>query len=183
MTILGQWYWDPSNKQNVIWATRWRLGTAVLYGHSPLPVPLTQRYFSGGSGSVRGWTAKTLGAIPEPKDQGGDAMFEGNIEARWNALKDAGSFLFLNLEKISFVFFVDCGNVWTEPARFRVTELAAATGFGIRYNTIAGPIRIDFGMKVYDPNAPESNRWITQKRFFPETFSLGVIHLGVGHTF
>jgi hypothetical protein len=36
---------------------------------------------------------------------------------------------------------------------------------------------------VYDPDAPPSRRWITQKRFFPETFSQGVIHLGVGQTF
>jgi outer membrane protein assembly factor BamA len=65
----------------------------------------------------------------------------------------------------------------------RVTELGIATGFGLRYNTIAGPIRIDFGMKVYDPDAPEIRQWITQKRFFPETFAFGIIHLGVGHTF
>jgi hypothetical protein len=55
-----------------------------------------------------------------------------------------------------------------------------AFGFGIRYNTIAGPIRIDFGMKMYDPS---DGSWVTDKRFFPETFSQGVIQIGVGHTF
>jgi outer membrane protein assembly complex protein YaeT len=184
LTLVGQWYWDPSKKQDLIWATRWRFGAAFLYGHSPLPVPLTQRYFAGGSGSVRGWTARALGAMPPgQRDQGGDALFEGNTEARWNLLKGAGSILFLDLEKISTVFFVDCGNVWTEPNKLQLPEVAVAAGFGLRYNTIAGPIRIDFGMKVYDPDAPPSRRWITQKRFFPETFSQGVIHLGVGQTF
>jgi outer membrane protein assembly factor BamA len=183
-TIVGQWYWDPSKKQKLIWATRWRLGSAFLYGHSPLPVPLTQRYFSGGSGSIRGWTARALGAMPQAsRDKGGDALFEGNTEARWNLLKGAGSLLFLDLEKISLVFFADCGNVWTEPGKLQLPEIAVAAGFGLRYNTIAGPIRIDFGMKVYDPDARFSRRWITQKRFFPETFSQGVIHLGVGQTF
>ena len=58
-----------------------------------------------------------------------------------------------------------------------------AFGFGIRYNTIAGPIRIDFGMKMYNPEATTEPQWVTDKRFFPETFSQGIIHLGVGHTF
>jgi hypothetical protein len=57
-----------------------------------------------------------------------------------------------------------------------------AFGFGLRYNTIAGPIRIDIGMKLYDPDA-KTNQWITQKKFFPETVSQGIIHLGVGHIF
>lgn len=184
LTLVGQWYWDPSKKQDLIWASRWRFGSAFLYGHSPLPVPLTQRYFSGGSGSVRGWTARALGVMPPAeRDQGGNALFEGNTEARWNLLKGAGSLLFLDLEKISLVFFVDCGNVWTEPTKLQLPDLAVAAGFGLRYNTIAGPIRIDFGMKVYDPDASGARRWITQKRFFPETFSQGVIHLGVGQTF
>ncbi len=184
LSLVGQWYWDASRKQDLIWATRWRFGAAFLYGHSPLPVPLTQRYFAGGSGSVRGWTARALGVMPpEERDQGGDALFEGNTEARWNLLKGAGSLLFLDLEKISLVFFADCGNVWTEPSKLQLPEVAVAAGFGLRYNTIAGPIRIDFGMKVYDPDAPSSRKWIIQKRFFPETFSQGVIHLGVGQTF
>ena len=64
-----------------------------------------------------------------------------------------------------------------------MSEIAMAFGVGLRYNTIAGPIRIDFGMKLYDPDAPASRRWVTQKRFFPETVSQGIIHFGIGHTF
>ncbi len=56
-------------------------------------------------------------------------------------------------------------------------------GIGIRYNTVAGPIRIDFGMRVFDPDAATGHQWIYQKIFFKETVSSGQIHLGVGHTF
>ena len=177
--VTGQWYFDGSGQQNFILATRLHVGGAFLYGQSPLDVPFTQRFYAGGSGSVRGWQARVLGAVPNP-EFGGDALVEGTAEARWNPLKNAASFLFLDLNKISFVFFYDFGNVWTEPKQVRLTEVAMATGFGLRYNTVAGPIRIDFGMKMYDP---QSQIWITQKRFFPETFSGGIIHLGVGHTF
>ena len=180
LTLDGQWYWDPNNTRNLIWATRMRAGGALLYGHSPLKdIPLTQKFFSGGSGSVRGWQARGLGIVADPT-YGGDALIEGNIEARLNPLKDAGSLGFLDLEKISFVLFYDAGNIWSAPQKMRLNEIAMAFGFGIRYNTIAGPIRIDFGMKMYDPM---DGSWVTEKRFFPETFSLGVIHFGVGHTF
>ena len=35
LTLDGQWYWDPSNKRDLIWATRFRTGAALLYGKSP----------------------------------------------------------------------------------------------------------------------------------------------------
>ena len=178
-----QLYLNPDDKGEFIWATRLRTGAAFLYGVSPLnDIPLTQRFYAGGSGSVRAWKARTLGIMPDTvRNLGGDALLEGNIEARWNILKGAGSLGFLDLEKISFVFFYDFGNIWTAPQKMRLTEIAMAFGFGLRYNTIAGPIRIDFGMKMYDPD--NGGRWVTEKRFIQETFSQGVIHLGVGHTF
>jgi outer membrane protein insertion porin family len=185
LTLNGQWYLDPSKKRNLIWAFRARSGAALLYGNSPLKeLPLTQRFYSGGSGSVRGWRARSLGAMPDAiRNEGGNAMLEGTIEARWNLLNGAGTLWFLDLEKISFVFFYDFGNIWTEPKKMRFTEIAMAFGLGLRYNTIAGPIRIDFGMKLYDPDAPPERRWVTQKKFFPETFTNGILQLGVGHTF
>ena len=181
----GQWYLDPTKNRDLIWAMRAQAGAALLYGNSPLKdIPLSQRFYSGGSGDVRGWRARTLGVMPlDLRNQGGDAMVEGTIEARWNLLNKAGTFWFLDLEKISFVFFYDFGNLWTEPQKMRLSEIAMAFGFGVRYNTIAGPIRIDFGMKLYDPDAPATRRWVTQKEFFPETFKNGVLHLGIGHTF
>jgi outer membrane protein assembly factor BamA len=185
LTLDGQWYLDPSNIRNLIWAMRSRAGVALPYGDSPLKdIPLTQRFYSGGSGSVRGWRARSLGTMPDTlRNLGGNAMLEGTIEARWNLLNGAGSLWFLDLEKISLVFFYDFGNLWTAPQKMRLSEIAMAFGFGLRYNTIAGPIRIDFGMKLYDPDAPATRRWVTQKRFFPETFTGGEFHLGVGHTF
>ena len=184
LMLNGQWYWDPDDKRDLIWAARLRYGAALLYGESPLKyIPLSQRFYSGGSGSVRGWQAMHLGTMADSlRNLGGDAIIEGNIEVRWNPLKDFGSLGFLDLKKISFVLFYDFGNVWPKPEKISLNEIAMAFGFGLRYNTIAGPIRIDIGMKLYDPDA-KTNQWITQKKFFPETVSQGIIHLGVGHIF
>jgi outer membrane protein insertion porin family len=124
LLLDGQWYWNPDNKQDFIWAMRLRTGAAFLYRDSPLKdIPLTQRFYAGGSGSVRGWRARELGASMSAfqRDQGSNALFEGNIEARWNPLKNAGSLGFLDLEKISWVFFYDFGNIWTAPQKMRLT--------------------------------------------------------------
>ncbi|MCX6121540.1 MAG: BamA/TamA family outer membrane protein [Ignavibacteriales bacterium] len=182
--LTGQWYWNPDKKQDLIWAVRLRTGAALLYGVAPLNViPLTQRFYSGGSGSVRGWQARALGApsmTTTEREQGSNALVEGNIEARINPWS-TGSIGFIDLQKISFVLFYDFGNLWSAPQLMRLNEIAMAFGFGLRYNTIAGPIRIDFGMKMYNPDPNEG--WVSSKRFFPETFNQGIIHLGVGHTF
>ncbi len=183
LILDGQWYRDANGRRDVIWAFRARAGGAYMLSGSPLDnLPLTQRFYSGGSGSVRGWKARELGIVKE-KTQGGSALFEGNIEARWNFLKEAGSLWFIDLQKFSLVFFIDQGNIWSKPDKMKLDEIAMAFGLGLRYNTIAGPIRIDFGMKLYDPEAPISKRWVTQRKFFAETGAAGVIHLGVGHTF
>jgi outer membrane protein assembly complex protein YaeT len=179
---VGQWYWDPGQNRKLIWAFRARGGFAQKYGHSPADVPITRRFFAGGSGSVRGWRARDLGAMPNP-NEGGTALLEANLEARWHLFRNFGRLWFIELPKLSLVFFYDVGNVWTELRRLKASELAMATGFGIRFDTIAGPLRVDFGFRAYDPFALQGQRWITQKRFFPETFSNGVLHFGVGHAF
>jgi outer membrane protein assembly complex protein YaeT len=181
-TVLGQWYWDPTEKNKFIWALRGRVGLALLYGKGDVEIPLTQRYFSGGSGSLRGWKARELGIVPR-RDLGGNALIEWSLEGRWNPLQNAGSFLFLNLSKFTFVGFFDVGNLWAKPSDIRPSQVAMDGGIGIRYNTVAGPIRIDFGMRVFDPDAATGHQWIYQKIFFKETVASGQIHLGVGHTF
>ncbi len=173
---LGQWYWDPTGRRNWIWAAKLKWGTAWLYGDSQVDLPLTEKFFVGGSGSIRGWKARELGAVPFP-DLGGNALVEGSLEGRWSALRGAGRFLSLDLEKFSVVLFYDFGNIWTEPKQISVSEIAMAAGFGLRYDTVAGPIRIDFGTKLYDPSAPPDQRWITQ-----QGGSL-IVHFGVGHAF
>jgi outer membrane protein assembly factor BamA len=178
----GVWYWDPSGKNALIWALRLSGGFAELYGRSPAPVPINRRFFAGGSGSIRGWKARGLGAF-KLTDEGGNALFEGSLEARWNLLKEAGRLWFIEFNKFSLVLFYDIGNVWTELSKVRTSDFAMASGLGLRYATVAGPIRIDFGFRVYDPAAPVGRQWITRKKFFRETLSDLVLHFGIGHAF
>lgn len=188
LTGVGQWYWDGGNDQRFIWAARVRGGFAKLYGKRQIvgddtvlvPVPITRRFYGGGSGSVRGWKSRELGAVPFP-NEGGNAQFEASLEGRWHLFKDAGRFWFINLPSISLVMFYDVGNIWTDLKRVRAREIAMAAGFGFRWDTIAGPIRIDLGFRVYDPFDQSGRNWIIDRRFFHDTYS--IVHFGIGHAF
>ena len=177
---VGQWYWNPDDVGDLIWAFRATGGFAQLYGGSTTPVPLTRRFYAGGGGSVRGWKSRSLGAVVDAS-QGGNALFEANLEARWNLFRTAGRLWFIDLSNISLVGFYDMGDVWTELKRMRITEIAMATGLGLRWNTIAGPIRVDFAVRVYDPFAPPGRQWITKHRLFHDTY--GLIQFGIGQAF
>jgi outer membrane protein assembly factor BamA len=178
----GNWYWDPSGVRDAVLALRLYGGVSVLYGNSPAPVPITRRFFGGGSGSVRGWRARDLAASRFP-EEGGNTVFEATVEDRWNLLKDAGRLGFLEFNKFSLVFFCDFGNVWPTVDDVRLSDVAIASGMGLRYATIVGPLRVDFGFRVYDPTAVPGYQWITQKKFYKETLGNFVLHFNIGHSF
>ena len=61
---------------------------------------------------------------------------------------------------IGVVGFVDTGNVYSRTVRINLAELRTAVGFGVRYRSPVGPIRIDLGFKLgrrdIVPGVPES---------------------------
>jgi outer membrane protein assembly factor BamA len=145
-------------------------------------VPITRRFFGGGSGSVRGWKARELAVSTLPLE-GGNAVLEGSVEYRWNLLRNAGRLGFVEFNRFSLVFFFDFGNVWTRAKEFKVSEIAMASGLGLRYATVAGPVRIDLGFRVYDPSEVQGRKWISEKKFWKETLGNFVLHFGIGHSF
>ncbi len=49
---------------------------------------------------------------------------------------------------LGVVGFVDTGNVFARTADIDLTELRSAVGFGVRYRSPVGPIRVDLGFKI-----------------------------------
>lgn len=183
VSLLGRWYFDLSRERFSILGLKLKGGFEEKYGESRSDpnrgIPQTHRFYAGGGSSIRGWESRELSASGNPQ-LGGNLTFEGSAELRVNVFKSLRDDLF---SKIWLVGFVDCGNVWAEVGDFQIRQMAIATGIGFRYDTIFGPFRLDYGFRVYNPVAPEGQQWITQRRFFPETFSGGVIHFGIGHSF
>lgn len=101
--------------------------------------PETYRLRGGGANSNRGYIAGALGGttlfLNDPHD-GGVRRWEASLELRIALTENFG-----------LVLFGDAGDVSPLP-RFRWYAPQLSLGFGARYRTIVGPIRVDFGFRV-----------------------------------
>ncbi|HZY10775.1 MAG TPA: BamA/TamA family outer membrane protein [Bacteroidota bacterium] len=187
VTLLGRWYEDLTVSRYNILAIKARTGYQDKYGESKtsdVSIPLNRRFFSGGSGSVRGWKARELGAMPDSLIPfGGNFILEANLEMRVHYFRGFGKFLNMPLDHIWGVYFLDIGNTWRDISDFKPKDIAIAAGIGFRYETFFGPFRIDYGFPVYNPKEIPGGQSIFQRRFFAETLSSGVFHFGIGHAF
>jgi outer membrane protein insertion porin family len=123
----------------LILAIRFKAGTIFSYDEDNF-VPYEERFYSGGSSSIRGWSRAQLGPKDnEGKPLGGKSIFESNIEFR-----------FPIIWIISGVTFLDYGNVWSDELTFIADELRYASGLGLRVATPIGPVRLDFAIPVFE---------------------------------
>lgn len=176
ITLLGKWFFSLNeNAVNPnVFAMKAKVGYAQEYGtyeqNLTGPIPLNYRFFAGGSGSIRGWRTRELGDVPAP-EYGGNMLVETNFEDRFHLVGDFGG-----------VYFVDAGNLWNSYKQITLKTIAAATGFGLRYNTFFGPLRVDFGFRLYDPEAPAGQQFIFQKTG-QELLRQMVVHFGILQAF
>ncbi len=187
VTLLGKLYHDLTSTRYNILALKLKTGYQDKYGeskYSDVRIPLTRRYFSGGSNSVRGWKARELGAMSSEFIQfGGNFILEGSVEMRVNHFRGFGKWGFIKPENIWGVYFVDFGNIWSSINDVKFRQVAVAAGFGFRYESFFGPFRVDYGFRLYDPTADVARQSIFQKPFWSGTFGQGVFHFGIGHAF
>jgi outer membrane protein assembly factor BamA len=120
----------------------------------------TERFFAGGSFSVRGFEKDKLGprdpVLGEPA--GGEAVFIINQEVR---------FALPIHEWAHGVIFYDAGNVYAKLSDFDLRHLRHSLGFGLRLHTPIGIGRVDLGFNL----RPKKD----EKR--------AVLHFALGHAF
>jgi outer membrane protein insertion porin family len=121
-------------------------------------VPLPERFFAGGGTSLRGFGLNQAG----PRDPvtgfpvGGLALLVFNQELRFPMkLPFVGS-------RLGGTVFYDAGNVysdihhislaWKPPSLTDLTYFSHTVGFGLRYPTPIGPVRVDFGYQLNPPS-------------------------------
>jgi outer membrane protein assembly factor BamA len=179
ISTINSTYFDISGgRATTILAGHFELGDIIEYGSGEniLPVVALYKFFMGGGNSLRGWKAQSGGILESP-EQGGKFLLEGSVELRRKPFPER-SFL----SPVWGVLFWDWGNVWQSDGKFRFNQIAMAAGFGIRYDTFVGPVRIDLGFKLYDPIADEGKKWLWNKTsdFFNTKCA---IHFGLGNAF
>lgn len=196
-----------------------RINTGIVYGYGPgAAVPYERFFFAGGSNSIRAWLPRRLGpgsAVPyldvpgRPAinyntgqfiyryEQPGNLLLEGSAELRGR--------LFHLLADVNGAIFVDAGNVWTlqentertgSAFRFNtfVPQIAVGTGVGLRLDFSFFLVRLDGGIKVWDPARQyySPREGFVDRRFVLPYFSLRqltrgsnplVINFGIGYPF
>ena len=181
----------------------YRINTGFGYAYSKNRVlPYEKNFFAGGSNSVRAWRPRRLGVGSDtpalsanPGQDGyynysfekpGELLIEGSIEWRQKI------FGFVN-----YALFIDAGNVWavrsetSAPTQFRLDrfykEFGIGTGFGLRLDFSFLILRLDVGIKAWDPAKPEGSRFVLGNARFVGPYGIDrepvVYNIGIGYPF
>ena len=128
-------------RPRLVFATAARVGLSKGMGTF---VPTSERFYAGGSTTLRGFEQNAVGPIgANGVALGGDAMLVLNTELR-----------FPLISIVDGVGFLDVGNVWQRSRDFSFTDLRKTSGVGLRVRTRWVLVRGDYGL-VLDRRAGE----------------------------
>jgi outer membrane protein insertion porin family len=138
-----------SGVNNLVLAGSARLGVAAEFDTTN-PIPEPERFFAGGDTTVRGFDPDTLGIRHHPLDPQRDTINENNFPIGGNATVILNGELRMPVGAgLSVVSFFDTGNVFQRASQLNLADLRSAAGFGIRYKSPFGPLRVDLGFKTH----------------------------------
>jgi outer membrane protein assembly factor BamA len=141
----------PIPSTALVIATRARMGR--LYGD----IPVTERYFSGGATTQRGFSERRLApSLTGEVDGstvtvpiGGTDLFESNVELRSPIATVRGM-------RVGGVVFLDGADVVdSAQQKIELSNLHWAAGVGLRLFTLVGAVRADFGYRLNRTGAME----------------------------
>jgi outer membrane protein insertion porin family len=145
--ITDHTYFHPIYKK-LIASTKLTLGYIAEVGQ---PIPIDEKFYLGGIGSLRGYQSRTVSPISTlfAKDingnssngwiyLGGEKEFFGNIELTFPLIAEAG---------LKGVLFFDYGNSFTDTSD-AFNPLLTSYGFGIRWASPMGPLRLEYGIPL-----------------------------------
>jgi outer membrane translocation and assembly module TamA len=95
-------------------------------------IPVSLRYFAGGTNTVRGFEFASLGPQANGKAIGGETFLALQTELRYPIWGD-----------LHGAVFSDRGGVWEDYTRVNLSECRYSVGSGLRYHTPAGAIVVD----------------------------------------
>jgi outer membrane protein assembly factor BamA len=104
-------------------------------------LPASERFYAGGDTTIRGFELDRVG-MPNTITElgfprGGNGLVLLNGELRIPVWRDWG-----------VAVFTDVGNVYERVTQIDLGEVRGAAGFGLRYNSPVGPLRLDLGFKL-----------------------------------
>jgi outer membrane protein insertion porin family len=124
--------------------------SGFVEGISGYTLPDYEKFYLGGMNSMRGFgfqdvNIKTVNSEGQITEEGGESFVQFNFELTYPLFKDMG---------IVGVLFYDTGNVFGPGDNIDMGDLRQAAGYGIRWYSPIGPIRIEGG-HILDPRAAD----------------------------
>jgi translocation and assembly module TamA len=137
-------------------------------------IPPDQRFYAGGSGTVRGYRYQSVGPeFPDGTPVGGTALTALNIEFRQRLGRSFGAALFVDAGDVGeglrpLSGLIHGGRCSSRSVSQDTTNCwAVGVGGGVRYYTPIGPLRLDLALPTY--RRPNDDRF--------------VVYLGLGQAF
>lgn len=119
------------------WVLASRLHLGFITGDELEHIPPSDRFYSGGGGSIRGYPYQTVGPLIDDDPIGGRSVSELSLELRRRIT-----------ETIGMVAFVDAGAAYEKSFPALGDDVRVGAGLGVRYFTPIGPIRADVAVPL-----------------------------------
>ena len=115
-------------------------------------LPLYEKFYLGGLNSIRGFRYFDISPTDPATGQkiGGDQMLQFNFEYIFPIVKKIG---------IKGVVFFDAGNSFTKDQVMDLGSLRKSVGFGVRWYSPMGPLRLEWGWNLDRKPGESSNNW------------------------
>ncbi len=126
---------------------RIKLGTAQDFGSSP-DVPVFDRFFAGGLGTVRGFGYRRVGPIEKGDAVGGQTLALVNLEYTVPVPR---------LEAFRAAAFIDAGHVNSRSYRVGFGDFSISTGPGLKIKTPIGPVAFYYGYPIANRDTENRN--------------------------
>lgn len=138
------WYKALDEDKKWILSFRTRQGWAQEYGSSEF-VPIADRFFAGGTATVRGYKNRSIGPrvqrfwySDEKESAGGNLRLVNNLEMKYKIT-----------QTLRLYAFVDSGGVWEDAGHIDLGDIRYSTGLGFGVDIPRmGPIRVDYGIPI-----------------------------------
>ncbi len=124
-----------------------RLGMSDALGGSN-EVPVFDRFYAGGLGSVRGFNYRRVSPIENDEAVGGQTMVVVNLDY---------TFPVPFLDIMRGVVFVDAGNVNRDTFKVNFSDFSTSVGPGIKIKTPLGPIALYYGYPIFNKDTENEN--------------------------
>ncbi|OGW87897.1 MAG: outer membrane protein assembly factor BamA [Omnitrophica bacterium RIFCSPHIGHO2_02_FULL_46_11] len=138
-------YWSFGGGKHVI-ETRIRGGVTDDIGSEKVPV--FDRFFAGGFGTVRGYNFRRVGPIEGGSAIGGNTMAIVNLEY---------TFPLPYLDNFKGAVFIDAGDIESESYKLDFGEFRVSIGPGVKINTPIGPLAFYYGLPIVNRDIEDRN--------------------------